>query len=66
MVCIVSVYCFAGMTLCIGSMIGCGLEYNWEKERIQNEAVKHHAAEYYLDENHARQFRWLAEGKDTK
>lgn len=29
---------------------------NWRQE-----AVKHHGAEYYLDQNHERQWRWLDE-----
>jgi len=27
----------------------------------RSEAVRHHAAEYYLDANHVRQWRWIDE-----
>ena len=30
---------------------------------FRNEAVKHGAAEYYLDANNEKQFRWNGEGK---
>lgn len=43
---------FFGAFLC-----GVSLEHKFMKDR----AVEHGAAEYYLDENHERQFRWLDE-----
>jgi hypothetical protein len=34
-----------------------------EHDYMRDEAVKHHAAEYYLDANNDRQWRWLDDPK---
>ena len=32
-----------------------------QKEQFRNDAVKHHAAEFYIDKDNQRVFRWLDE-----
>jgi hypothetical protein len=44
-------------------LFGTGLIYSITYDKMRSEAVKHHAAEYYLDSNNNRQWRWLDEPK---
>ena len=47
---LVGIACF-----CIGFVVGS----NRTESRLRSEAVNHNAAEFYLDANHVRQWRWL-------
>lgn len=37
--------------------------YNRSETRWRDEAVKHHAATYYLDKDNQRQWKWNDEGE---
>lgn len=53
------IICAMIVGLVLGGVSGreCGREV--ERRRMMDEAVKHRAAEYYLDANHQRAFRWI-------
>lgn len=51
----VTVGCVIGI---IGVIISSFGVYNASETRWKNDAVKHDKAEYYLDQNHERQWRW--------
>lgn len=42
---------------CVALLAGC----NFGQFSIKEDAVKNGVAEYYLDENHEKQFRWRGE-----
>lgn len=44
-------------------MVGGSIAHDGTENGWRDKAVSHHAAEYYLDANHNRQFRWLDEEK---
>ncbi len=50
-------FCAALIAFGIGGYLACESTGSFWR----SESVKHHAAEYYLDANHDRQFRWLDE-----
>jgi hypothetical protein len=46
----------SGLSFCVGGQIG----HDGRDAAIRDEAVKAGVAEYYLDANNERQFRWKA------
>lgn len=52
------------VAICL-NVIGCviGFTYDMVDKNWKDMAVKHKAAEYYLDSNHDRQWHWLDEPK---
>jgi len=56
----------ATLTFILGIIAGIGIGLMGVSMTVNyyhTEAIKHHAAEYYLDSNNERQFRWLDEPK---
>lgn len=57
---------FALFAVSAGLLAGFALGGFIMVEECRREAAQHHSGEYYIDENHERQWRWLDETKEKK